>query len=178
MATPADPSPADAIFPIEEVLLRPGVLSLVTWAANDPLAQLPEALQQRLASLLDELKTLYGPPSQAITDAALAGDGRAWAGLVQLDRSLGDALDRLMPRIRQAKLAGDWRRLAHEADLAVHLAAATGRDADLALAAHLQANARVGLGDLLGAVLPFRRSIAAAAVVGDLRLQSIGHDNL
>ena len=68
----AGSSAADAIVPIEEVLLLPGVPSLATWEANDPLAQLPEALQQRLASLLDELKALYGPPSQAITDAERA----------------------------------------------------------------------------------------------------------
>ncbi len=178
MATPAGSSPADAIVPIEEWLLLPGTLSLASWAANAPLAQLPAALQQHLASLLDELKALYGPPSQAVIDAALAGDGRAWAALVQLDGTLGDALDRLMPRIRQAKQAGDWRRLAHEARLAVHLAAAIASDANLALAAHLQANAHVALGDLVGAVLPFRRSIAAAAIAGDLHLQSVGHGNL
>lgn len=178
MATSGGSSPGDAIVPIEELLLLPGVVRLATWEANAALAQLPDALQQRLASLLDELKVLYGPPSQAVTDAALAGDGRALAALVQLDGILGDALDRLMPRIREAKQVGDWHRLAHEASLAVHLAEATGRDADLALAAHLQANAQVGLGDLAGAVMPFRRSIAAAAVAGDLRLQSVGHDNL
>lgn len=178
-ASPASPAtPGDAVVPIEDLLLLPGTLLLATWTSQEPLAQLPAALQGRLADLLDELAVLYGPAAAACRQAAQAGDGRAWAALVQLDAGHGQALDRLMPRIEQAKRQRDWPRLDHEARLAVHLATASGRDADLALAAHLLANARAAQGDLAGAVQPFRRSIAAAARARLPKLQSVGHGNL
>ncbi|MCZ2290414.1 MAG: CHAT domain-containing protein [Burkholderiales bacterium] len=168
--------PGSPLAAVEELL--PGARIVASWAANAPLARLPGPIEDRLAALLEELRPLYGATGQVLADAVLAGDGRARAALAQLDAFHDQALDQLMPRIRQAKLRRDWHALAHQARLAVHLAGAAGRRADLALAAHLLANALAGLGDLAGAVQAFRRSIAAAAAVGDVRLQAVGHGNL
>ncbi|MEO7071511.1 MAG: hypothetical protein ABI300_00410, partial [Rhodanobacter sp.] len=178
MTTSSSASPGDAIVPIEVLLLMPVTLMLARWPENAPVAQLPDALQQRLADMLEELEKLLGPPAQSFLDAVRGGDGRALAGLVHVDTLLGEALDHLMPRIVQAKVAGDWGRVGHEAGLAVSLAAVTDRNADLATAAYLQAMAHVRAGDLAGAVAPFRRSIAAAVMADDVRLQSAAHDNL
>lgn len=170
-------TPGDAIVPIGELLLAPGAVVLSTWEGSQGAAADP-TLQSRLVTWLDVLQALYGPRAQPLCDALLGGDGRAWAALAQIAQTFAQALQVLMPRVRAAKQQRDWAGLAPQAALAVQLADALGREADLALAAHLLANARVGLGDLSGAVVSFRRSIGAAAAAGDVRLQSIGHGNL
>jgi tetratricopeptide (TPR) repeat protein len=174
----AEASPGDAIFPAEKLLLLPVECVLDHWTSSEPESALDARIQDRLAALLQELDALYGPRAAPLRDAVLASDPRALGALSMVDALLQGALKPLMQSIQKAKLRRDWQMLRRQASLAVRLASATGHEADLALAAHLLANAHVGLGDLAGAVTPFRRSIAAAAAVGNRSLQSMGHGNL
>jgi tetratricopeptide (TPR) repeat protein len=165
-------------FPVGDLLLLAPMILFLGWEQQDPIAQLPAPLQARLATLLDEVRQIYGEPAEDLITGVWAGDGRALATLSMLDSGLAQVLDTLMPRLQEAKRARAWEDLARQADLAIHLASATGRQADLALAANLSGNARVAMGDFAEAVAPFRRSIAAAAAAGDRHLQAMGQGNM
>ena len=175
----AHPSLANAVVPIEAILLMPAVLGLCGWHGRTDHQAPNPALRQRATALIDVLVEVVGAPIPPELVVALdADDPRAFAAISHLQQQIDAACDQLIERGRQQSQQNAWQPLWRESRVALRLAGATASARRQAQAALLSSTAARGLGDNASAAAALQTAIAAAAEAGDRRMLAIANGNL
>jgi CHAT domain-containing protein/tetratricopeptide (TPR) repeat protein len=171
------PQGPDGGFSIEEMLRVPFTVVLDRWEAMQPVERIEPQLIARAPQVFDALARLTDHPAlDRLRHAVELRDPRALGSLAFLAKTLARAADTMHQRCKRWRQSGDWTTLRREADLASVLARATGEPRLYAECQLMLATARRRLGDLHGAIAPYREAVRAAE--GDDCLLGVAHDNL